>query len=350
MLKQFQPALQDSLAAIDADPTFSKAYGRASKCYLAMGEFGQARVMLSRSPVKAAAAEVEEVTKYERMQMKAAELLPTNPALALQFLHSLLLHTPANNKALALQIQALINTKQVDKAKLTVDALYREDPKNVEFLYLRGLCFYSQGNLDMALKHMQQVLSSDPDHSPAMRLFKQIRAMEVKKAEGNALFSQEGKAQEAVDKYTEALAIDPTNAAFAATLLANRAAAHMKLKQWDAAIADCDQSLATKADNVKVLLRRSTCRKEKGDLEEAVRDIEAALRVEKDNDDLKRQLREAKLQLKKSKRKVRCRTHCPHPFALQPHRSLLNPLFAVPLTRTIIRSLEWTNPTSLRAS
>ena len=54
-------------------------------------------------------------------------------------------------------MQALINAKQLDKAKQTVDALYREDPKNVEYLYLRGLCFYSLGNLDMAMKHMQQV-------------------------------------------------------------------------------------------------------------------------------------------------------------------------------------------------
>ena len=153
----------------------------------------------------------------------------------------------------------------------------------------------------LCLCGMWQVLSSDPDFSAAMRLFKQLRLMDTKKAEGNALFTTEGKAQEAVEKYTECLAIDPTNSSYAATILANRAAAHMKLKQWDEAIRDCDLSLEHKADNVKALLRRSTCRKEKGDLEECVRDLEAALRIDSDSDDLKRQLKEAKLNLKKSK-------------------------------------------------
>ena len=157
MLKQFPAALADSIAAIESDPTFHKAYNRAAKCHLAMGDFGQARRLLSQSPVKPTAADLAEVDKYERMQQKATELQSSNPHLALQFLSSLLQHCPANKRAHALQVQALINAKQLDKAKATVDALYREDPKNVEYLYLRGLCFYSLGNLDMAMKHMQQV-------------------------------------------------------------------------------------------------------------------------------------------------------------------------------------------------
>ena len=232
MLKQYKSALTDALAAIEADPTFAKAYTRASKVHLAMGEFTQARLILTSSPVKPTTAEVEEIAKYERMQSKAAELLPTNPALALQFLHSLLLHTPANTRGLALQVHALIKCHQVEKAKSTVDALYLDDPTNVEFRYLRGLCFYAQGNVDMAKKHMEQVLRADPDYTDAGRLLKQIRLMEAKKEEGNALFKAEGKAQEAVEKYTEALAIDPSNASFAATLLNNRAAAYMKLRKW----------------------------------------------------------------------------------------------------------------------
>lgn len=308
MLQQYQPALDDSLQAVQIDPSFSKAYVRASKCYLAMGQYERARDMLRQSKEGSTATDMANIDKYEKMQQKAAELATSNPQLALAFLSQLLSHTPANTKAHVLQVQALLNTNQLDKAKQAADTLFRADSRNTDILYVRGLCLYRLGNIDMALKHMQSVLSSDPDYAAAGRLFKQIRAMEVKKQEGNTLFATEGKAAEAVEKYTEALAIDPANTAFAAVLLANRAAAHIKLKQWDKAIDDCDKSLEYKADNVKVLLRRSQCRRERKEWEECVRDIEAALKLESDSDDIKRQLRDAKLELKKSKRKVRKQT------------------------------------------
>ena len=303
MLQQYQPALDDSLAAIQCDPAFSKAYARASKCYLAMGQYDRARDMLRASKESGTAVDMANIDKYDKMQQKAAELVTTNPQLALAFLSQLLTHTPANTKAHILHVNALLNTNQVDKAKQAADTLFRADSRNTDVLYVRGLCMYRLGNLDMALKHMQSVLSSDPDYAAAGRLFKQIRAIEAKKQEGNTLFTTEGKAAEAVEKYTEALAMDPSNTAVAAVLLANRAAAHIKLKQWDKAIDDCDKSLEYKADNAKVLLRRSQCRRERKEWEECVRDIEAALKVESDSDDIKRQLREAKLELKKSKRK-----------------------------------------------
>ena len=303
MLQQYPPALDDSLQAIQSDATFGKAYVRAAKCYLAMGQYDRARDMLRQSKEGSATAELANVDKYDKMQQKAAELAGTNPQLALAFLQQLMQHTPANVKAQLLQVQALLGTNQVDKAKAAADTLFRADSRNTDVLYMRGLCMYRQGNIDMALKHMQSVLQSDPDYAAAGKLFKQIRAIESKKQEGNALFTTEGKAAEAVEKYTEAMAIDPTNTAYAAVLLSNRAAAHIKLKQWDAAISDCDKSLEYKADNVKVLLRRSQCRRERKEWEDCVRDIEAALKLESDSDDIKRQLRDAKLELKKSKRK-----------------------------------------------
>ena len=305
MLQQYQPALDDSLQAVQIDPSFSKAYVRASKCYLAMGQYERARDMLRQSREGSTASEMANIDKYDKMQQKAGELVTSNPQLALAFLSQLLQHTPANIKGQILHIQALLNTNQLDKAKQAADNLFRADSRNTDILYIRGLCLYRLGNLDMALKHMQSVLSSDPDHAAAAKLFKLIRTMESRKQEGNTLFATEGKAAEAVEKYTEALAIDPANTAFAAVLLANRAAAHIKLKQWDKAIDDCDKSLEYKADNVKVLLRRSQCRRERKEWDECVRDVEAALKIDSDSDDIKRQLRDAKLELKKSKRKVR---------------------------------------------
>ena len=157
MLKHYAPALQDAVAAIDADPSFSKAYTRASKCYLSMGQYAEARAALQRSPVKPAGSELADIDKYERMQQRAAELVSTNPQLALQFLSQLLIHTPGNVKAQLLQAQALLALRQLERAKAALDALYRDEPNNVDVLYWRGCCFYAMGNSDLALKHMQMV-------------------------------------------------------------------------------------------------------------------------------------------------------------------------------------------------
>ena len=179
--------------------------------------------------------------------------------------------------------------------------------------------------------------------------------MDSKKAEGNALFQQgEAKAQEAYDKYTECLALDPSNTAYAAVILGNRAAASMKLKQWDKAIEDCDLSLQYKPDNVKALLRRAACRKEKGELEESVRDIEAALKLDSDSDDLKRQLRDAKMELKKKKRKVRARLSQHSAALLSKRRTAADTDLSLSSSRVVFRtttrSSVWIAAASARAS
>ncbi len=132
--------MEDSLQAVQIDPTFTKAYTRASKCYLAMGQYERAREALRQSGEAGAAADVANIDKYDKMQQKAAELVTTNPQLALAFLSQLLQHTPANTKAAILQVQALLNTNQVDKAKQAADALFRADSRNTDILYIRGLC------------------------------------------------------------------------------------------------------------------------------------------------------------------------------------------------------------------
>jgi tetratricopeptide (TPR) repeat protein len=45
--------------------------------------------------------------------------------------------------------------------------LLRQDPKQPEPLYYRGLCLYLSGNNDQALKHAQEALRNDPDFSKA---------------------------------------------------------------------------------------------------------------------------------------------------------------------------------------
>ena len=169
-------------------------------------------------------------------------------------------------------------------------------------MYLRGLGLYYQGNTDQALRHFQQALTFDPDFGKARIILKQVRVLEAKKKEGNDAF-QRGAQEEAVTAYTEALAVDPDNSAFNATLFANRAAAYSKLGKNKEALEDCTSALDLDPNYLKALLRRAQIYMTMEKYEEAVRDYEKAHQMDEDNSDTVSKLRNAKLELKKSLRK-----------------------------------------------
>lgn len=68
-------------------------------------------------------------------------------------------------------------------------------------------------------------------------------------------------------------------------------------------IADCTAALELDDTYLKALLRRAKSYMEIEDYEEAVRDYEKAHRMDKSNSEYRRLLQNAKLELKKSKRK-----------------------------------------------
>uniref|UniRef100_A0A0R3RGA9 TPR_REGION domain-containing protein n=1 Tax=Elaeophora elaphi TaxID=1147741 RepID=A0A0R3RGA9_9BILA len=79
------------------------------------------------------------------------------------------------------------------------------------------------------------------------------------KTQGNDYFGQ-GFWYEAAHFYTKSLDICPlTYTCDRATYLSNRAAAHMKLRDWEKAIEDCSEALEIGAPNDKPLERRAYC-------------------------------------------------------------------------------------------
>ncbi|KAF5187104.1 Rna polymerase ii-associated protein [Thalictrum thalictroides] len=105
---------------------------------------------------------------------------------------------------------------------------------------------------------------------------------------GNDFFKQK-KFKEAIDCYSRSIALSPTAVAFA-----NRAMAYLKVKRFEEAENDCTEALNLDDRYIKAYSRRATARKELGKRKGSFEDSEFALRLEPQNQELKKQYAEAK--------------------------------------------------------
>ena len=77
----------------------------------------------------------------------------------------------------------------------------------------------------------------------------------------------------------------------------------MQLKAWKEAIADCDEALKLDPTYTKARKTRAKALGESGNWEEAVREYKAVLEASPEDSTLRKELRNAEMELKKSKRK-----------------------------------------------
>merc|ERR1711874_44713 len=188
------------------------------------------------------------------------------------------------------------------EASEAANSVLQFDNLNADAIYVRGLCLYYEDNVDRAFSHFTQVLRFAPDHVRAKEIYKKAKSLKAKKEEGNTAFKA-GNLEEAYKLYSEALLIDPCNRSTNAKLHFNRATVAAKQKKMDECISDCDKALDLDPGYTKALLRRAKCYMEMEQYEEAVRDYERILKSDKGNMEYRQLLQEAKLELKKSKRK-----------------------------------------------
>ncbi|XP_054803092.1 uncharacterized protein LOC129306491 isoform X3 [Prosopis cineraria] len=105
---------------------------------------------------------------------------------------------------------------------------------------------------------------------------------------GNEYFKQK-KFKEAVDCYSRSIAFSPTAVAYA-----NKAMAYIKLRRFQQAEDDCTEALNLDDRYIKAYSRRATARKELGKLKESMEDAEFALRLEPENQEIKKQYADIK--------------------------------------------------------
>jgi len=308
MLNNHKQAIEDCAQAVKIQPDFVKAYLRAAKCYFQLGKLTESikqyHEALRFDPKNATALDEMKMVKRVEGEIDSAqrEYEAKQYHNALAHLSIAMTQSPASVDLKILKARILYGLKRYQDVISIASDILRDDDESLPGMFLRGAALFKTGNPTGAIKHFQSVLRSDPDNAEARTELKKVNLFEAKKKEGNELFSS-GQYQQALDTYSECLAIDPENDSINSTIYSNRAAAYMKLGKYEQAKEDCDKTIQMDPNYVKAYLRRATCNAQLGNHEDVVRDYEKLTQMEPDNNDYARQLRDAKLELKKSKRK-----------------------------------------------
>lgn len=307
MLSDYKAALLDARQSVQLDATFEKGYVRIAKCCIALGDATAAEQavlkVLALSPTSTAVA----LESYQCKQLRQFEETASS-CYAQQDYRTAVYHVdgflkiaPACMRLKLLKAECLAFLGRIDEAGDLAVSCMQIDPSNADAIYVRGLCLYYSDNLDKGLVHFQRTLALDPDHSKARGLRLKAKSLKEKKEKGNELYTS-GKYREAQVVYTEALAVDSLNKDINSKLFYNRALVNVKCGNINDAIRDCSAALEINSVYLKALLMRARCQNDMKNFEECVKDYEQALKLEKTMA-IKNLLKEAKLALKKSKRK-----------------------------------------------
>jgi len=303
MLGQPKLALQDAKSATNIDPEFSKGWSRVAKCSLLLGDTVTARQALQKAVGTDGDAELRNIETLDRFKAEAdtatnnkdyrKALFCLDKCLAIAT-HCLALKTS--------RAECLAFLGRYGEAQEAANGVLSLDNLNADAIYVRGLCLYYEDNVDRAFSHFTQVLRFAPDHSKAKEIYKKAKALKLKKEEGNTAFKA-GNLDEAYKLYSEALNIDPWNKTTNSKLYFNRATVLGRQKKLDQSIADCNKAIELDNNYIKAYLRRAKSYMETEQYEDAVRDYETIFKTDKSNREYRQLLQEAKLELRKSKRK-----------------------------------------------
>ncbi|RKF73138.1 DnaJ-like protein subfamily C member 7-like protein [Golovinomyces cichoracearum] len=308
---QHLQALDDCMQASQLDPQNSKISLRLARIYTSLGRPHDALETYSRIETPVSEKDLAPA-KLMMQHVKGAEDALKNDTTGSMALHALdqaekliAFGVPKPRKWSLMRGEANLkigNAKSLGEAQNIAMTLLRTNNADPEALVLRGRALYAQGENDKAITHFRQAINCDPDYREAVKYLRIVQKLEKMKNEGNSEYKS-GKYQEAINKYTEALQIDPLNKGTNSKLLQNRAQCYLRLKSFKDAIADCESAIALDPSYIKAKKTKAAATGQSGDWEAAVRELKKLLEANPQDPAIAKDLRAAELEQKKRLRK-----------------------------------------------
>ncbi|GAB1320770.1 hypothetical protein MFIFM68171_10980 [Madurella fahalii] len=308
---RYSEALEDCKRSSDLDPHNSKILLRLARIHTSLGQPEEAIATFGRiqpPPSVKDTAPAKEMLRHVR----AAQSALKDGTAASMVLHPLdmaekLLGVGAlkPRKWQLMRGEAFLKMGDVNslgEVQNIAMSLLRINSQDPEALVLRGRALYSQGENDKAMQHFRKALSCDPDFRDAIKWLRMVQKLEKMKEEGNAQYKA-GRWQAALDIYTAALDVDPSNKGTNSKILQNRAMCRIKLKQYDGAIADTEKAVSLDPSYIKARKTKANALGLAEKWEAAVREWKSIQELDPEDRTIAREIRKAELELKKSQRK-----------------------------------------------
>ncbi|CAM9145910.1 unnamed protein product [Choristocarpus tenellus] len=321
MILGYEQAIDDCDRAVGLDPTFAKALFRKAGAQKKLGQFkaAVATVLAGLALDPNNAKQIKEKQDAElclRKTDRAKALMQEHKySQALSLLESALQAATQSKDLKILKasyagtifVECLMGVGKHEEAYSLSSALIRHTQNNAVLLITRAKCLYLMGNLDSAVKHLQEAARQDPDNKEYRVLIKQYKLMETTKETGNQAFKA-GDMQGAIEAWTEALKADRSNKSFNSKLHCNLATAQSKMGDHAAAVRAATSAVRDDPQYTKAYQRRAGSLFEMGgveNLEAAIRDYEklADMVDEEARRSVRKQLQKAQTALKQAKRK-----------------------------------------------
>ena len=282
-------AVADCRAALLLQPDHAKAYARLAKALCEGGDpeaalahlDSPAAAAVPSAELTAARAEADELAQLLRLGASASAT--GDGATACAALEAARSRCGAPSLTLALA-RAELARGGADRASRLALSLLRVDASNAEALAVRGAAALQSGEFEAAAAALRHALRLAPDDGLAAASFRATRraaaAVEFARA---AVFSRDF--ERAVTDFGAAMdaAPMPPAAPLRTTLLCERAAARLRLKDYAACLADCEAALAGSDDSRQskgAYLTRAGCLRAMGQPAEALTSLRAALEMD----------------------------------------------------------------------
>ncbi|KAM0299536.1 hypothetical protein HYE67_007612 [Fusarium culmorum] len=310
---QFEHALDDCSRAADYDPHNAKILLRLARIYTGLGRPEEALTTFSRIDPPPSAKDMVPAKEMLHHIQSARDILQQGNGSGMSMvLHALDLaerglghrvSKPRKWQLMRGEAYLLMGRENsLGEAQNIAMNLLRNNNQDPEALVLRGRVLYGQGENDKAIQCFRMAINCDPDFRDAVKWLRIVQRLDRMKEEGNAEFKA-GRLQPAIEKYTNALEIDPSNKSMNSKLLQNRAQCKIKLKQYDDAIADCERAINLDPGYTKARKTKANALGGAERWDDAVKEWKAIQELEPEDRNIAKEIRRAELELKKAQRK-----------------------------------------------
>lgn len=306
-LNRLFEAVIECREAIQLDPFYYNAQYRLARLYIRLGEAEKALNHYEKSGPKVDRRDIAKAQDLKRIICNCIEAhrLKNYITLLNESQNALSYGADSAPQIFAMRAEALMKLHRHEESYTTIQkgpnfntelcTRLFGSAKTAYLLIIRAQVYTLVGRFDDGITAAQGAAKLDLSNE-TITVLRRMKGLASARIKGNDLF-KESKYTEACCMYTEGLEQDAYNS----VLLFNRAACRFKLGQFEKAVEDCTAALVLRPSYTKARFRRADCYMKLERWEAAIQEYEMLLQEKLGDEEVKRALIDAKIQLERER-------------------------------------------------